>query len=287
LTKSQDLVATDIELWRDSTRRFRGRVVSLDDTLNGDEYTVAVTAVDYSQLLMTRGLVTDLVFSQVAQGTIAWNLIQHTQAQPSGDLGITAGTITDGSVLRDRPYTAGNGVGKLIDELSAVQYGFDWWIDDQLRLQVRYPRRSQVSGLLLAHGAGVAAIKRKSVATEFRNYVRESGDPSTTPQVAQALPDARGRWELHEANAQVSNTATLLEKANGALAERSSPRASYAIALDAGAYDALPLLLGDLPKLVVQRGRLNVDDYVRVMELGFQVDESGKEEVSAVVLEEP
>lgn len=63
--------------------------------------------------------------------TIAWNLIQHAQAQSDGDYSFTLGTITGTAPNRTRHYCDGDVIADAINELAALSPGgFDWEITE-------------------------------------------------------------------------------------------------------------------------------------------------------------
>lgn len=72
----------------------------------------------------------DFSRSAVVATTIAWDLIQHAQAQTNGDYGFTLGTVTGVANARTRHYCDGDNIADAINELAAkVPGGFDWEID--------------------------------------------------------------------------------------------------------------------------------------------------------------
>jgi len=283
--------STDILVWRGATLRFRGRLLSLDDTVDDqDHYTVQCTAADYSQLLQTRMVPEPgLSYNLVDQAQIVWQLIQATQAQTSGNLGITAGTLTGGGINRIRNWLPGPPyIGKLIDDMHDNLNGFDWWIDELLRLQVRSPRRVRnLSNNLTYPKGNIKAFSRGSTAAQFRNVIRETGEPVTTPVYATALPDTRGRFELSEGNPGMVDQSALAERAPGVLAQRQNPRATYIITLQDGVYGTqFTSDLGDLMNVQIRRGRLNVNALHRIMEQRFTIGNNGSERVQMAVLAE-
>lgn len=108
-------------------------------------------------LLRRNRLVTDLTYTATDQFTIARALVSAMQAQAGGDVGITVGTGTCG-VTRDRTFWAyeRKNIGDAIDQLAAVENGFDWAIDvswdtssppvPAKNLTLSYPRRGRVAG---------------------------------------------------------------------------------------------------------------------------------------------
>ncbi len=120
-----------VELRRDGVPIWGGWLLGLDASFEADEgaaYTAH--ALGYAALLAHRFVLDDLVYSGVATTTIAWNLIQHVQAQPNGSLGITLGTITGTPPVVSRRYCAPQNLLEAIDELASRDPGgFDWEVD--------------------------------------------------------------------------------------------------------------------------------------------------------------
>lgn len=291
-------LASDIVLYRlnllnsTSQRRFRGRVTLLEDDVSGDDYVVAVAAQAYGQLLQSRGVPDPgVTYTGVEQMTIVQNLIALTQGLTSGSLGITTGTLSGATQLRDRTFPPANPtIGTLIDNMGRVSNGYDWWIDELLQLQVRSPRRVRSFNNVLNYPGNVRSLKRSSTVAQFRNWVRETGEPVTTPAVASALPDPRGRFELSEANSGVVIQQTLVEKAAGALALRSAPRPTFTVTLEQGVWGTQFVSEpGDLMRMQFRRGRwasTPINAAARILEQKFTVGNDGSETVQMALLAE-
>jgi hypothetical protein len=69
---------------------------------------VAIRAEGYLSKLRRRFVMNDLIYNDVNQQTIAWNLIAHTQGLSNGDMLITQGAHTGSNVTRDADYCALN-----------------------------------------------------------------------------------------------------------------------------------------------------------------------------------
>ena len=94
-------------------------------------------------------------FAQVDQFEIVADLVAHAQAVNGGDLGITVEWSSLSGVERDRSYEADKGktVGESIEQLAAVENGFDWAIltsgtpeSPTIRLQLFHPQRGRNTG---------------------------------------------------------------------------------------------------------------------------------------------
>lgn len=222
-----DELSWDIWLYLDGQTDQRFRIVELERSWDGDgRHDVSVDAVCYRRIFASRHLNTNLSFSNVSQGLILWDLIQHTQGLTGGDLGVTLGN-SGPNILRTREYEAGSNILELAVNLSQVQNGLTWDVDENLALQVStftsYPFRAQPVVL----GANAKRIVKPSGAALFANAVLVTGDSQSTSLVIEETADLgtdpRGRWERFQAFSSVVQQTQLQEQADGLLEETNSP----------------------------------------------------------------
>lgn len=94
---------TDVKVKRNGTYLFGAHVGTLDITLAEIENTLNIRAFGYLNLLIDR-YVSPTPYVQVDAVDIAWDLIDLTQSQTNGDMGITQGGQQATTVSRDRTY---------------------------------------------------------------------------------------------------------------------------------------------------------------------------------------
>lgn len=218
---------TDIWVYENGVAIDRFRVISVDqEWQENGENTLAVQAVCYRRLLAARHVVTPLTFTSVNQGDIVWDLIQHTQAQTNGNLGITLGSVGT-PVIRSRSYLPGQNILEAITDLGQADGNMVWDINSLLELTVStagdFPLRAMPAQL----GTNLRNIAKPSGASLFGNVALVSGDTAfTTLQVEEALTltgDPRGRWEKYRAFSQEQTQTNLQEQAFGMLETTQSP----------------------------------------------------------------
>lgn len=217
---------TDIWIYKNGVAVDRFRVTSVDQEWgeNG-ENRLAVQAVCYRRLLASRYVLSSLSFSD-SQGQIVWNLIQHTQGQANGDLGITLGS-TGPNIFRSRAYQPGQNILEAITDLTQADGNMTWDIDANLQLNVStagaYPLRSMPAQL----GTNLRNIAKPSGASLFGNVALVSGDAQfTTLEIQNApsiLTDTRGRWEKYRSFSQEQVQSNLTEQAEGLVESTQSP----------------------------------------------------------------
>lgn len=235
-------LATDIWLYLDGNliERFRVLEVVQEWTYDGRN-TIAVSCCCYRRLLASRYVNSPLTYTGVSQGTIVWNLIQHTQAQTNGTLGITLGS-SGPSVPRDRAYEIGANILESIIELSQIAQGIVWKINATGSLVVTqipttYPTPNSQPIVL---GANALSITKPSGSALFGNVAIVTGDSVvTTPVVVNAVglaTDPRGRWEKFRGLPQEQTQANLTQQGNGIVTESQSPQIVYDFTLESNRY---------------------------------------------------
>lgn len=232
-----DELATDVWVYLDEAEYARLRVVAVEQVWepNGADY-VTVVAVDYKRLLNARHFQSALSYSATPQADVVWSVIQHAQAQPGGNLGITAGTLNSGGYVRDRNWSAGENIGKELTDLSGVLNGPYWTIDANLALQVTLYDVFPVRDTPIALGGTARSLQRLSGASSFANSVWVDGDGDFTVPVsadaADVASDPRGRWERAAGFPNVKLQASLTEKANGLLVDARTPPATWMCSIE-------------------------------------------------------
>jgi len=145
-----------------------------------------------------RLLYDDLVQAGADQLSIARQLVTYAAAQSGGDLGIELGSETSG-VLRDRTYSKYDlsSVGDLIDQLGAVDNGFEWRIQvytdstgvRHRALRLGYPKLTSGStDLILSSPGQVLGYALPEDATGQANAWQARGASISTNLAADSVP---------------------------------------------------------------------------------------------------
>lgn len=231
---------TDLWLYWNGTleQRFRILEIARQWDANGTS-TFDVQAACYRRILRARHVASPLYYAGLSQGQIIWNLIQHTQAQTNGNLGITLGT-SGPAIIRTRAYEIGTNILDAITDLGRMFDGPTWEIDELLRLNVSiasaYPSKPQPVQV----GTNALTLRKPSGAASFANAVIVTGDTRlTTPVVDEATSigtDPRGRWERYTSYPQEGLQTALIEQAEGLLEQSESPLIVYDFTLEPDRY---------------------------------------------------
>lgn len=275
-----DEMETDVLVARDGIALFRGRINASDDSISPNVHTCTFSAVDYRGMLARRiiwpGSTT--AFAATDQANIAARLISDSQAL--GTLGIST-TVTPTGILRDRTYDVGSTIGDLIASLGRAINGFEWDISPTLALRIFYPARGSSSVAFVAeYGRNVSDVRRTVASGDFANSIRFSGKEGVASVTRTITPGPEGRWERQAGNPDLTTAAAIGEQADGALARSSTITPNYSVTLMPGTWSPGKVWLGDVIRLLVRSGRLDVDTTTRVVGVSFDIGEDGEEQVT-------
>jgi hypothetical protein len=218
---------TDIWAYENGVALDRFRVVSVAQQWgeNGENL-LTVQAVCYRRILASRHVITPLTFTSISQGDIVWDLIQHTQAQLNGNLGVTL--LDSGPViLRSRSYLPGQNILEAITGLAQADGNMTWDINENLELVVSTADAAPLRAMPAQLGTNLRNLSKPSGASLFGNVALVSGDTAFTVlevSLASTLAtDPRGRWEKYRSFSQEQTQSNLLEQALGMLETTQSP----------------------------------------------------------------
>lgn len=281
---------------------YRGRMGAASDTLDDKSHTVRVTSMDYRELLRRRILYSTntLTYSAMDQADIAWNLIQQTQGNTGGALGIARGVGHPSGFQQTRTYVAGDSIGDKINELGTVVNGFEWDITPTsasgLNLDLwAIGGRGTDRGVVLEYGGLVTAVRRETNPADYANAIRATGNNVGTGPTPQELAASdigsrlEGRWDKAVTFPLVTTLANLQANANQQLTYLSNFTPAYTLTLRRGAWRGPNhIWLGDLVTVVVKSGRLAVGGVrYRVQEMTFDIPEDGQEIVTVTAGKPP
>ncbi|GHA19495.1 hypothetical protein GCM10010389_66410 [Streptomyces echinoruber] len=253
--------------------------------------------------------------SQVAQGVdqfdIVRDLVDYVQSTPGGDIGITYDTEPSG-VTRDREFSRYDlpTIGELVDQLAAVERGFEWRIASYRdadgrrvkRLQLGHPViRAGAAEIVLDHPGPVLTYTWPHDASGLANAWQSRGASINSNQATDSVPlmserlvaddDIAAGWPRLDG----SSDYTTVEQADTLDAHA---RADWTAARRPVQIPEVEVLLGDnvSPALLGATVRLRIRDLwhpdvldarYRVVGLSISPPERGRPETAKLYLEVP
>ena len=289
-------LASDIWLLGDFPQRFRTWAVWQDWDADGDNR-VSTQSVTYDRLL-NRRLVNfpgGLNFNNVDQGEIVWQMWNHTQSLPGGDLGVTPGPRTTG-VSRIRNFPMGDNLGQRAQELTDVENGLWWGIDSDLVYTAKMPADFEYLETPLQLGVNCRTMQRASTGSDFANITYGDGDAEeTTPTVwglVDIEDDPRGRWEKAFGWPDVKRQDTLEDHVRGELVKSLYPPTHWNIQMEASRWVSDSMLTPGMQAYLVVPPALAAplsDPYtlvaVQVTSVSFNFTNDGSLDINVVAEE--
>lgn len=293
-----DGLATDLWVYRNGALYRRCRILPVAQGWGADAQNDAeITAVGYRRVVEARHIISGPpTYTSVDQGAILKGLIDHTQAQTGGSLGITFGTYTTG-VLRTRTeYKIGDNLGSLMGAIGNVLDGCWWGIDADLVMTALlwddFPTRTDP----IVYGMNARAMKR-TPSRSFANVAGAVGSATdTVPNWATdagVATDPRGRWEVFDSSHGSTTTqATVNGYASGLLARSLHPPSTWTIELDPDDYfeGSSNYAEGEFVQIVVPTSAVDeigppANVIARITEVSIGVTEDGGVTVNLAAVE--
>ncbi|MGR7002820.1 hypothetical protein ACU686_40560 [Yinghuangia aomiensis] len=161
--------------------------------------TMAIQAAGWESYLTHRLLYDGLTATATDQLDIARQLIAYVQASDGGDIGIEMDLTQMSGVLRDRTYSRydHSRIGELLDQLAAVEDGFEWriqsWRDTagirHKSLRLGYPIITAGSeDVILDYPGRIQSISWPEDGTSQANAWQSRGSSTNNNQAADSVP---------------------------------------------------------------------------------------------------
>ncbi|WP_405565493.1 hypothetical protein [Streptomyces sp. NBC_01180] len=270
-----------------------------------------IQAGGWESYLYRRELHDTLTAAQVDQFDIARQLVDYAQNTPGGDIGITYDTgVSD--VVRDRTFSRYDlpTVGDLLDDLAAVENGFEWRISSYRDADGRRVKRlrlghpvilSGAADIVLDHPGPVLSYSWPTDATAKANGWQSRGASINTNQAVDSVPllsplliaddDLAAGWPRLDGSSDYTTV-----EVQGTLDAHA--RADAAAAVTPLTIPALTVLLGGnvTPALLGATVRLRIRDLwhpttldarYRVVGMSITPPERGRAETAQLFLEAP
>ncbi len=224
-----------------------------------------------------------LAYSQVDQSDIAWDLIDYTQSR--SDLGIVRSEDDEQhGVLRDRTYYGWEAkpINEAINQLSNVENGFDFDINQFKEWSTYYPQRGQRTGFVFEMGKNIASAYSALDATAIASDVTATGAGTGFTMLTSTYRDnetfgAYGLLETDFSFKDVDVQETLDEHASEEQYKLRSVRDKPQLQVYGNDPEFDEYGVGDEVFVKVDRGYQQVSDWYRIIALVVAQSNSGHE----------
>jgi len=246
---------------------------------------------DWFEQLYHRFTAQVVQYDQIDAGAIAWDLINDSQNDSGGygGLGITQGTIT-ATMNRDRTYYNQN-IGKAIENLANVISGFDFEITNDKKFNV-YSIKGEDKSEDVVFQLGLN-VKEMNIKEDFINPVNraivlgEATDTDELQRIERVNTDFMKTYGLRESlisEMDIEDLATLEDRGDALLRKYQLPLITLSMSiLESSAPNITDFELGDLIKIVAQKGFYDINNDYRVFGYEVSLGNSNEESLKLIL----
>lgn len=244
---------------------------------------------DWLEQLNSRFTSAEASYVATDAGQIAWDLIDTTQSQTNGDLGIVEGTI-EVTADRDRTYYNQN-IMEAIMNLSNVISGFDFEITNDRVFNVQnIIGIDRTDSVILEYGVNVSTVQ---ITEDFIKPVNraivlgQAEDASSLSRIERNDTDLQVLYKVRESvlsEMDVSESTTFEEKGDAMIQKYGTRLFKLDMNLVKSSSPSITDFgLGDLVRIRVQSGIYNIDVEYRVFEWTVSYKDDNSEMLSLVL----
>lgn len=249
---------------------------------------ISLYAYDWLEQLNLRYTVAERVFSWIDQGNIAMTLIDETQADTDGDLGITEGTI-EVTLPRDIVFTNEN-ILEAIKKMADKENGFDFELTTDKVFNVYAIKGVDRSGeVVLKYGLNITSCQitedfLKPASRAIITGEEYGGTDMSRVEDEDAIALASiGLREFIYSEMDVVSDNSLTDRAAAILTKYSTPVLKVDCTLKKSSVNVADFDLGDVIKVIIKNGIYDIDENYRVYEWTVKYDTVNVETVSLVL----
>lgn len=230
-------------------------------------------------------LIQDVDYTTIDQVNIAWDLIADSQARTGGNLNLVSGVLL-GGVTKSISYKTYDGkyILEAIQDFAEAEDGFDFWISPSNRaFNAIYPRPKIDRNLHLSFPQHISSYAMVIQGKYTRNRVVVQGpDPAYAVGINTTNLATYGLREYTDALKDAA-TATELDAYTDHVVTMRSNVSAYPTLVLRGQYpnifDPFTITYGDLIKVTIKDGYVDVDQQYRYKGAQVTVNKSGDETI--------
>lgn len=252
-----------------------------------DEENLQVGSDSWLVMLGHRHIDVNRSYSSIEQQAIAWDLINWTQGKTNGNMGITRwGSEVSSGVTRNVTFKfwERRKILDVISEMSALDNGFDFFIDPNKVWKVKSPSWGVTqTNIVFEYGKNVSGVSYQHFADNVANVITGLGAGDGNDTCISEVTDSSSEttYGLREDSISYSDIkqfANLTAKANEELRIRKTPRWQPEVAaiLDQE-FDWTAFDVGDTCLLRVNFGYLNINQNFRIISKVVAITNEGRE----------
>lgn len=255
----------------------------------GDTKDVSVRIVGWYDLFASRQTSIERLFTAGTDiGSIAWTLIQESQALTFGSYGITEGDLQPSATIAVDTLFEFKNIKEALAELSARIGGFDFEFTWDKRFNIYTPRMGvQRSEFEFVYPGNVKNMKPSRDSSTIRNYgvIRGQGYSDALIYTTSEDTDSQSAYKRREGvydYSDIPDVDTLQALGDEQIRILKDPLEVLAITIDGNQMPHIgDFVLGDSVKSRIENSQFyqHVNDYYRVDEITITIDEEDSESI--------
>lgn len=285
---SRDLLEplnTEVKVKRNGVWKFGCAIGESPIRLGSNEMMVSVKGYGYLDHLADR-YVTPTPFIGVDGVQIAWQLIDLTQSQQHGDLGITQGPIQTTTINRDRTEYRYQNVKEAIINLSKLSdYPFDFELTYDKKFNTYTKIGSDFTDTLIIYPGNIIDLNVPRTGVKTYNTIYAIGSGFDQDQVSDYVEDVDSQFNLIRREKvqtwnSVETPSVLRQNAQAYLDEHKSLLEIPQFTLSGKDFDLNKYWVGDRLRVQVDGYQFITEDTIqRIEKLEVSIDENDSEQI--------
>lgn len=288
--KASDLISLRIYtvwIYRNGDLLWAGEQALRQGELNakGDNW-VTITAYSWLEQLNSRYTVNEIIYEYQDGTLIAKDLIDQTQADTNGDLGITFGTTPE-TTWREKTYTNQN-VLDAITSLANLIDGFDFELTDAKVFNIsNFIGVDRTDEVILEYGVNLKSAKITEDFSKPTNRAIVLGQTGTVGDAIRVERDDAaketqyGLRESTQSMMEVSELTAIEAMGDSVLRKYGAPLLKVSLDIVRGKTPTIDdFALGDIIRVKIKNGIYNIDSSFRIFEWGLNYDANDTETLS-------
>jgi len=281
---------SQLYVYRKGTLYFSGKIMVVERGFDESTQEANVIALGWMWFFEKRIIakLADVTYTAVDAGSIAWTLVNTSQQETNGDLGITQGTIQTSQNLTIT-YTRQK-LRPALDDLTS-QAGIEIEVTPNKIFNVYYPKKGtdRSASVIFKYPGNLKSARPLSDATTMVNDILALGRGMGAEEITANVEDTGvkeiyGLFQELLSHKEIDNSTILTSMANYYLNLRKSPR----LTLDVTAHgndekvDLSQYVVGDTVKIEITHDNYTLAQNFRIFEIHVDIGDDDKETVRLV-----
>ena len=271
----------DIRVKRNGVYIVGTNIIKFEYSVNDPSITMKVSATGYLNYYKKRYVTVN--YTATPQEDILWGVIQACNAMTGGNYGITRGTHTGGTVLRDRNQVRKE-VKSFFQQMSQVLGGCDFEFTPDKKLNTFEVQGVHRPDMRLAYPDNISSFSFARSVENVSNFIYGIGSGNGEDAIQTTAEDTGSEAYLYRRESivtynSVTDATTLAQNTAAVLHYTANPIELPSITVQDGALDYSVVGIGDTIPVEMggNKSLAHINGFYRIESINCSVDENGSE----------